>query len=136
MKNADAFSSTVARRVGLSFPSRPAILIWRRNPLQHMHSACTMMPDACKRPSVVGCLLILSFQCHDVTAFQLPRVTVVARNTALRVLSPRQLQFWDDVEGMAMFDYSTELHRFRFHQLYPQLHFLLLRWIVRRGKIL
>ncbi len=46
-------------------------------------------------------------QLHDwyyVTAFQLPRDNVVARNTALRVLSSRQLQFWEDVEGMAMFD--------------------------------
>ena len=63
----------------------------------------TTMAGACKGYRiVVGSLLVLSFQYHVSIAFQLPsarRRSGVARSMALDVLSPRQLQFLEYVEG-------------------------------------
>jgi hypothetical protein len=78
------------------------------------------MAGACKGYRiVVGYLLALFFQCHGSIAFQLPSTqqrSGEARNTALNVLSPRQLQFWEDVEGEPWF---CELHDIlHIHHLY------------------
>lgn len=69
-------------------------------------------------------MLIWSIQCQGSIAFSIKskynvREDVQSRNTALRALSPRQLQFWEDVEGnLITREWITGSHTHSFELFY------------------